>query len=257
MTRSRCIALVPARRGSRRIPNKNVRRLAGHPLMAYTIAAARRSGVFERVIVSTDSEEYAAIARHYGAEVPWLRPPELATDAAPDIGWVTHVLDRLREADDAAESFAILRPTSPFRTPYTIRRAWRTFLEAEGADSVRAVELCRQHPGKMWVVDERWMTPLFAGGTLEQPWHSSPYQSLPRVFVQNASLEIAWTRVVTETRTIAGSRIAPFMTRDHEGVDLNDREDWIFVEALLAGGTAMLPRVDVPAYAWEDAHEAA
>src|SRR5207249_2623554 len=107
-------------------------------------------------------------------------------------------------------------PTSPFRRAETIQRAWRRFLSAGSLDSLRAVELCRQHPGKMWVVEGDRIRPLLRGDESEVPWHSRPYQALPTVYVQNASLEIAWVRTVHDTRTIAGHAIVPFFTEDYE-----------------------------------------
>src|SRR5262249_4305039 len=132
------IAFVPARWGSERVRGKNVRPLAGHPLLAYAIATAQRSGVFQRVVVSTDSEETAEIARWYGAKGPFLRPPELATSTSPDIEWLTFTLERL---DEAYDLFAIVRPTSPFRGPETVLRAYEQLLATPEADSIRAVEL--------------------------------------------------------------------------------------------------------------------
>src|SRR4029453_18800821 len=90
-----CVALIPARAGSKRVADKNIRVLGGHPLLAYTVAAARSAGTFARVLVSTDSEAYAEIARHYGADVPFLRPAELAGDLSPDIDWVAFTLQTL------------------------------------------------------------------------------------------------------------------------------------------------------------------
>jgi CMP-N-acetylneuraminic acid synthetase len=148
--------------------------------------------------VSTDSEEYARIARHYGAETPFLRPAKIAGELSPDIEWVEYTLRKLGEEGRSYECFSILRPTSPFRLPETIRRAWKEFLDETGVDSSRAVEKCRQHPGKMWVVRGKRMMPLLPLTPSEQPWHSSQYQSLPEIYVQNASLEIAWSRIVME-----------------------------------------------------------
>jgi CMP-N,N'-diacetyllegionaminic acid synthase len=245
------VALIPARQGSKRVPGKNVRLLHGHPVLAYTIAPAIESGVFDAVVVSTDSEETAAIARHYGAEVPFLRPAALATDTSPDIEWVEYTLTELNKRDRSWDAFSLLRPTSPFRTPDTIRRAWRQFTSEPGVDSLRAVELCTQHPGKMWVVDGNRMRPLLEQPEPRtQPWHSTPYQALPRVYVQNASLEIAWTRVALETHTIAGDVLMPFITRDHEGFDINDPHDWMIAERLLADGVARLPRVAQDSFEW-------
>ena len=138
------IALIPARAGSKRVPDKNIRPLAGHPLIAYSITAALNSGIFTDVLVSTDSEKYADVARHYGAEVPFLRPAALAGDQSPDIEWLQYTLQRLEAAGRKFDCFSILRPTSPFRMPATIQRAWQEFSSQNGVDSLRAVEKYRQ-----------------------------------------------------------------------------------------------------------------
>jgi len=242
------VALIPARAGSKRVPGKNIRRLAGHPLIAYTIAAALKSNVFDSVVVSTDSDDYAAIARHYGAEVPFLRPPELAGSLSPDIEWVDHALTSLEKLGKHFDGFSILRPTSPFRQAETIQRAWQEFCAEPDIDSLRAVELCEQHPGKMWVIQEHCMTPLLPTPPEEQPCHSSQYQALPEIFVQNASLEMAWTRVVSEKGTIAGDVVIPFFTEGDEGIDINEPKDWWYVEHLLKTGSVNLPKVNVAAY---------
>ena len=246
------VAFIPARQGSKRVPGKNVRRLGGHPVIAYTIAPALESGVFESVIVSTDSEEIAAIARHYGAEVPFLRPAAFAGDTSPDIEWLEYTLNELKRHGRTWDCFSLLRPTSPFRTADTIRRAWAAFIAQDGVDSLRAIEKCAQHPGKMWVVRGNRMFPLLPFGLVspkpageggDQPWHSTPYQALPPVYVQNASLEIAWTRVVFERRTIAGDVLVPFVTAGYEGFDINDPHDWMIAERLIADRAAALPPV--------------
>ena len=234
------------------MPDKNIRPLAGHPLIAYTIAAALQSEIFADVIVSTDSERYADIARYYGAEVPFLRPAEFAGDLSPDIEWLEYTLKRLRDEDRVYDCFSILRPTSPFRQAETIQRAWQEFLAEEGVDSLRAVEKCKQHPGKMWVVRGRRMMPLLPLGPPEQPWYSSQYQSLPEVYAQNASLEIAWTRVVFEGCTIAGNVLMPFFTQGYEGFDVNDLYDWKLAEELVQSGEARLPSVPQAPYPFEE-----
>jgi N-acylneuraminate cytidylyltransferase len=242
------VALVPARAGSKRVPDKNIRPLSGHPVIAYTIAAALDSKIFTDVIVSTDSELYAEIVKYYGAEVPFLRPPELAGDQSPDIEWLEYTLDRLQTAGRKYDCFSILRPTSPFRLPDTIQRAWDEFSAQTGVDSLRAVEKCTQHPGKMWVVRGKRMMPLLPLGPVGQPWHSSQYPSLPEIYVQNASLEIAWSRIVFEDRTIAGNVVMPFFTFDHEGFDVNNEYDWQLAKQLVQNGDAKLPQVIQPAY---------
>ena len=243
-----CVALIPARSGSKRVAHKNIKPLGGHPLLAYAVRSAIESGVFEDVIVSTDSEEYAAIARHYGAGVV-MRPPEFASDMSPDFEWVNYTMqcrDGWGLHLTAYDAFSILRPTSPFRTAATIRRAWAQFVDGgERFDSLRAVERCKQHPGKMWIRNGDEIAPFWAGETPRgaQPWHSSPTQSLPPVLAQNASLEIAWTRVITEHGNISGDRVMPFFTEGYEGLDINDERDWWYAEHLVCTGQATLPEV--------------
>ena len=252
------IALIPARAGSKRVPGKNIRFLAGHPLIAYTIAPAINSQVFDGVVVSTDSAEIAEIARNYGAEVPFLRSPPYAQDNSPDIEWIKETLQRLKEMGRDYDCFSILRPTSPFRQPETIQRAWSEFLaQRNEVDSLRAVEKCKEHPGKMWVREGKLIKPLLTGkeGSLStratqaklqqltSPLHSTPYQALPEVYIQNASLEIAWCRVVWQEETIAGKIIMPFLTRGNEGLDINTEKDWWYVEHLLKQGKDQLPKI--------------
>lgn len=243
------VALIPARAGSKRVRDKNIARLNDHPLIAYTISAARKSGVFGAVIVSTDSEKYAAIARHYGAEVPSLRPEALAGDTSPDIDWIRHTLNELSEGGRDFDCFSILRPTSPCRKPETIRRAWKQFCAQGGVDSLRAVELCAQHPGKMWVVRGDRMHPLMPMTADDvTPYHSTQYAGLPKVYAQNASLEIAWSRVALEGGTIAGEVLTPFLTEDDEGLDVNSQYDWRLLQMMIADGAARLPHVDEEPY---------
>ena len=244
--RPRVVALIPARAGSKRVQGKNVRLLNGHPLLAYTIAAAQASGVFSVIMVSTDSEEYAEISRRYGAEVPFLRPAAFAGDTSPDIEWLRHMLTRLRDEGREFDCFSILRPTSPFRQAETMRRAWATFEGAAGVDSLRAVEKCKQHPGKMWVVRNDRLLPLLPFGPSDLPWHSTPYQALPEIFIQNASLEIGWSRIVFTGNTIAGETLVPFLTEGFEGFDINDEKDWWYAQHLIAQGAARLPEITLP-----------
>jgi CMP-N-acetylneuraminic acid synthetase len=243
-----CIALIPARAGSKRVKNKNVRLLGGHPLLAYTIVAAKTCGVFKRVIVSTDSAETGEIAKKYGAEVPWLRPPEFATDISPDIEWLEHTLRTLSEHGERYDAFALLRPTSPFRQVATIQRAWNYFISLEGVDSIRAIEPCTQHPAKMWQVTGEGSAARIAPVMVNPdktttPWHSTPYQVLPKIYAQNASLEIAWTRVPLEQHAIAGQVIAPFFTQGQEGFDINNPADWIIAEYMVEHQQVSLPAI--------------
>ena len=237
------VALIPARSGSERVRDKNVRPLAGHPLLAYAVAAARGAGVFDRVVCSTDSGKIAEVAQRYGAEIPFLRPTELATSTSPDIEWITHALGELGEHYDL---FAIVRATNPFRGGEVLRRGLEQLLATPEADSIRAVELVKQHPGKMWVLEGRTMRPLLEQSQLDVAWHAGQYQALPPIYVQNSALEIAWTRVVSQTGTREGKVVAPFLTRDYEGFNIDDEEDWARARALVDSGEGALPGVERP-----------
>ncbi len=228
------VALIPARAGSVRVPGKNVAPLGGHPLMAYSIAAARASGRFDAVVCSTDSEAFADVARRYGADVV-LRPAELAGATSPDIEWVRHALD-----GTPFDVFSILRPTSPFRTAATINRAFERF--DERCDSVRAVRKVREHPGKMWVVDGEYLRPLLPQPEGEVPTHSRQTAALPEVWVQDSSLEIAWTRIVADGE-IAGRRVVPFFPEGLEGLSIDYPDDLEQAERLVAADPSLLPEL--------------
>ena len=206
------VALVPARSGSQRVPGKNVLPLAGHPLIAYSIAGAQTRASSRRSS-SRPIQEIAEIGRRYGAGCP-AAPTEMGTATSFDIEWVVHVM---KDRDE--EIFAILRPTSPFRTGDTIRRAYARLVElGDRADSIRAVEPARQHPGKMWTLEGDLIEPLLPQPEGETPLHSRQYQALPKVYAQNSSLELAWSRVLADpVPTISGHRVAPFFTEGAEG----------------------------------------
>ena len=172
--------------------------------MAYAVRSAIDSGIFDSVIVSTDPEAYADVARHYGAEVPFLRPTELAGDKSPDIQWIEHLLSSLKDDGRAPDCFAILRPTSPFRQADTIQRAWSQFQATEGIDLACSRTLWTASGQN--VVDQRpsdVADPAICAGrhavALDQ------YAALPEIYVQNASLEIARSRVVLDGGSIAAT----------------------------------------------------
>ena len=240
----RSVAFIPARSGSKRITDKNIKLLNGHPLMAYSIRAAIDSNVFDTVICATDCEEYADIAKFYGAKVPFLRPESISGDKSPDIEWVKLMLNTLKKNGDIYDAYSILRPTSPFRLASTIERAWNLFLNSKGADSLRAVEKCKQHPGKMWSVDNNRMTPIMPFEINGTPWHSSQYAILPEIYAQDASLEVSWTKIALENNTISGETIIPFISSGLEGFDINLPEDWVLAEYYINENQATLPVIN-------------
>lgn len=221
--------LIPARAGSKRCPGKNTRLLGGKPLIQWTIEAAKAANV-ARVIVSTDSDEAADLA--VCTDCLWHpREDDHATDTAPDFSWVYDLRELIQ-----TPYFCILRPTSPFRTKSTIRRAFAALVGSK-AHSIRAVErVTHPHPAKMWefIPGSQYMRPLMHGFHDDHtPWHSSPTQSLPPVYAQNSSIEAAQTWVIEGTKTISGYTIAPFLTEDLEGFSIDTEEDWRKAEQLL------------------------
>lgn len=224
------LALIPARAGSARVPGKNTKLLGGHPLIGWTVAVARASGLFgQHVWVCTDDLPLLTLMRDgYGVKV-FQRSP--STPDEPDIQWLTEFF-----REHVCGAFMLLRATSPFRTPDMLQEAWTAF-NAAGTDSLRAVELWRgPHPGKMWTCDpERLhLHPVMDGTLRGVPYHSLPTQSLPAVYRQNASLEIGWAArtVRRDPPSLAGHTIAPFVTRGDEGFDINTPKDWEKAERL-------------------------
>ena len=213
--------LIPARAGSRRCPGKNTRMLGGKPLFLWAVDAARAANA-AHVIVSTDDLVVKAWLGYTYLFSIHDRKPEHATDDAPDILWVRDVLPMVD-----TPYLAICRPTSPFRTASTIRRAYAQFCGTP-CHSLRAVErVTNGHPGKMWVGDGRYIIPLMSG-TREDgtPFHSAPTQSLPTIYKQNACLEIVHRWVIEQTGTISGYQIIPFFTHADEGANIDTEADF-------------------------------
>lgn len=239
-------ALIPARAGSKRIPGKNTKLLGGHPLIAYTIAAALESRVFHLVVVCSDDVSLNPLVVEMGAG--YLDRARVDDDQH-DFYWVRDALRRLPRSDE----FCILRPTSPFRSAETIVRAFQKWYGSKDCcDSLRAVTKASQTPFKMWVptgpngyAEGYPMAPLCEGthpdGT---PYHSSPTQTLPTVYVQTGALEMGWTRNVEQLGSISGRKIIPFFTEGPDALDLNTLDDWARAEALVASG-AVLPAVSL------------
>ena len=233
------IALIPARAGSKRCPGKNTRLLNGYPVIAYTMAAARQSGVFDAIVLATDDE---SLMRAWPDCLLYRRAP--VPDDQADIEWVRGAL---KCPDVRPRNFAILRPTSPFRTAAMIQRAYEEFMAmADCGDSIRAVEPVTQHPGKMW----EWvgpgypMTPLLSGKRSDGvPWHSCPTQTLPPVYVQNSSLDMGYTANIEAHGTIHGRKVQPFFTKGYEGFSIDTEKDWDDSTWIAACYPEILPHV--------------
>lgn len=230
------LALIPARGGSKSIPRKNIRPFYGHPLIAYSIAAGLAAETVTRVIVSTDNEEIAAVARQYGAEVPFLRPAEFAQDDTPDLPVFLHALQWLAEHEQYHPQIVVqLRPTSPLRRVEHIDQAvYKLMLQPE-ADSVRAVIEPFQNPYKMWRIDSSgFMRPLLEIDLPEA--YNLPRQALPTVYWQTGYVDVAWSDTILEKRSMTGERILPLILPASEWIDIDSENDWQRAERLLESG---------------------
>jgi N-acylneuraminate cytidylyltransferase len=235
------LALIPARGGSKSIPRKNILPFAGHPLIAYSIAAGRAARTVNRVVVSTDDPEIAAVARHYGAETPFLRPPELAQDDTPDLPVFQHALAWLEETEGYAPNMVVqLRPTSPLRRTDHIDQAVLRLVARPEADAVRTVCVPFQNPYKMWRIDaEGYMRPLLQVAGADEPYNL-PRQSLPEVYWQTGYVDVAWTDTILHKNSMTGERILPLVIAPGDWVDIDSPDDWRRAERLLQEGAVAL-----------------
>jgi YrbI family 3-deoxy-D-manno-octulosonate 8-phosphate phosphatase len=230
------LALVPARGGSKSIPHKNLRPFAGHPLVAFSIAAGLQSEVVDRVVVSTDDPDIARAARDYGGDVPFMRPAALAQDGTPDFPVFDHALSWLADNEGFHPDIVVqLRPTTPVRPPWTVTRAVEILLNHPEADSVRGVVPSGQTPYKMWrVADDGSLVPLLASD-LPEPYNQ-PRQALPATYWQTGHIDAIRARTLTEKRSMSGDVILPLMLDASYTVDIDTPRDWERAEALMLSG---------------------
>ncbi len=220
------LALIPARGGSKSIPRKNIKPLGGHPLIAYSIAAGLQAGCRPRVVVSTDDEEIAETARAYGAETPFLRPPELAQDHTTDLPVFQHALHWLAEHENYHPDIVIqLRPTSPFRPPGMVDEAVRILTAHPQATSVRGVVPSGQNPYKMWRVPAEGgpMQPLLDADIPEA--YNQPRQKLPPTYWQTGHIDAIRAQVILDG-SMSGAVIYPLHIDPRYTVDLDTPLDW-------------------------------
>jgi len=237
------LAIIPARGGSKSIPRKNIRPLAGHPLIAYSIAAGLQSQLVTRTIVSTDDEEISAVARKYGAGTPFLRPAEFAQDNSTDFPVFTHALSWLKEHEGYQPEIIIqLRPTSPIRPPDMVDRAIQLLLDHPAADSVRGIVPSGQNPFKMWRVDENGhMLPLLSVPGLEEPYNA-PRQALPPTYWQTGHIDVIRSRTILEKNSLSGEFILPLHIDPRYTIDIDTLKDWQRAEGLVMQGDLPMVR---------------
>ncbi len=223
-SRQEILAIIPARSGSKSVKDKNIRPMGGVPMIAHSIRHAQQSERITRVIVSTDSERYADIAAGYGAEVPFIRPAELATDTALDVDVFYHALTFLRDREGYMPRLVVqLRPTYPVRRPADIDAMVDVMLADDSLDSMRCITLAREIPYKMWFLNEdgRTIRPVF-----DDPpeCYNMPRQQLRPAYFQNACIDVIRPSVILDQHSMSGIKIAGYIM--DENFDIDTEEDF-------------------------------
>lgn len=215
------LAIIPARSGSKSIPHKNIRSIAGKPLLAHSIEHAIKSELINRVIVSTDSEQYAELARSFGAETPFLRPEEISGDKSNDRDYFIHALKWFKDNEDYVPDICVqLRPTHPVRKIEDIDAMIRLLISNPDADSVRSVVKNDTYtPYKMWLLDNNnELKPLMTNTGIHEHYNQ-PRQELPVTYFQNASVDVIRTSTITEKNSLSGDKILGYVMDAEYDID--------------------------------------
>lgn len=230
------LAIIQARGGSKSIPKKNIYPLAGKPLIAWTIEAAKNAKLVNRVIVSTDDEEIALVSKKYGAEVPFVRPAEFATDEAKSIGLLRHALEWLKEHENYEPDAVVqLKPTNPLRTAGHIDAAIESFFASSGIDSLLTVYKATVHPYKTWKFNNNFITPFISENISGMKEASKmPKQMLPEVFATNSCVNVINPNTILYKNSSIGNLIKGFIMKQEDSLDINGAFDFELAEFLMA-----------------------
>jgi CMP-N,N'-diacetyllegionaminic acid synthase len=233
------LGIITARGGSKGVPGKNLKLLAGKPLLAYTIDAARASRMLDRVILSTEDEAIAEAARALGCEVPFIRPAELSRDDTPHLPVIQHASAWMQnQGGYNPEAVMILQPTSPLRTADDIT-ASIALLESSGADSVLSVSQvpAHSHPSRTLRLDDEGFAELFATGAPVRT-RINRRQDLPEAWVMNGAIYACRTAVLSGPNpSLYGDRVVAYRMPVERSISIDDMEDWAAAERVLAATT--------------------
>ncbi len=231
LSRPAVCALIPARSGSKGVPKKNTKLVGGHPLIAYSIAAAKLCQAIDRVVVSTDCSEIASIAASYGAEVPFLRPARLARDNSLDIDFVRHALDWFQSNEGSRPDLLVhLRPTTPLRDPALIQKAIELIRRNKKATSLRSVHELPEPPQKMMGIKNGFLTGLFPDDPRAE-YYNLPRQAFPAAYDPNGYVDIIRSDFVSRQEGLHGPRILAVVTP--VAVEIDGPEDFAYLEYVI------------------------
>jgi len=221
------VAVIPARSGSKGVVDKNIKLLAGQPLIAYSIAAARLASSIDRIIVSTDSEEYADIALEYGAEVPFLRPDEISSDTSTDYDFVRHLLDWMKENEGYQPEYLVhLRPTTPLREPRYIDAAIEQMKQDDSATALRSVHEMSESAYKAFEIERDYLKSI-GSGSFDLEASNAPRQKFKKTYQPNGYIDIIKTTYIIENNKLHGDHVAAFVTPYVVEVDTSDDFDYL------------------------------
>ena len=226
------VALVPARAGSKKVPGKNVRSIGGHPLLEWTIAASQKAKEVQRIIVSTDSPEYAALARELGAEAPFLRPAEISGDRAADYEFVIHALDWLASRGEEPELVVHMRPTTPLRDPRLVDEAVRCFMNSSDATALRSVQEMSESAYKTFEIGSGGQLKRVGTDITELDAANDARQCFPKTYSPNGYVDVLCSAFIREAELIHGDHVIPFVTPSV--VEVDTEEDIALIEAQLS-----------------------
>ena len=231
------LGVIPARGGSKGVPRKNIRPLAGKPLIAWTIEEAQKSKLLTRTIITTEDSEIAEVARSFGAEVPFMRPPELAQDLSTDVDFLTHALRWLHDNEGYEPDIVVtLRVTAPLKRAVHIDEGIQKLIDNPDADASRPIHESPKHPYKMWKIREggmyleEFLPKSFTG--FDEP-HNLPRQLFPKVYVHTGAMDIMRRRTVEELKSTSGNKLAYFFMDPKDSINIDSEMDFQMAEFLM------------------------
>ena len=229
-SKKKILALIPARGGSKGIPDKNIIDVAGLPLIAHTIRNAKKSKLVDKIVVSTDSRKIASVAKKYGAEVPFLRPKKIAGDRSPTIDAVLHALDWLKDHGEKFDAVALLEPTSPLRKDNDIDNTIKILLKNyKSTDAVVSVgEVRLEHPSLMRVIEKRYLNPLLPSGKKIRR-----RQELPKVYFPYGVIYLCKTSALKKEKSFYPKRIMPYLIERWQNYEIDDTFDLVCVRTIM------------------------
>lgn len=227
-------SIITARGGSKGLPGKNLRQIAGHPLIAHTIRHSLKNRLIHRTICSTDSLEIASVAKKYGAEVPFIRPSEFAEDWSTDLEVFFHALSWLKEHGELPDIVVHLRPTSPIRSQDITSGCINLLLKRDELDSVRSVVESQETPYKMWFIDnDNSLSPVIKQTEIFEPYNTAR-QLLPKAYLQCANVDVIRSSTILNKKSMTGHKIGAFLINQEFFHDIDTLEDFERAEKILS-----------------------